>query len=435
MDPAARIAELELSRANLLTQLAAVQRQYHAHERKWRDYEEQFILPCFTWAEEVGFDLRKAVSDNPGKNCVVLFVERLRQMLAEAERDHGFSVRVQEAIKRYAEGDKDAFAGRKVPWVDELLAWRDKFNEVTAKVAKCHDILDAAKVTNADGTHPQLLPRLQMLVAERDRLRTENEKLLARDKEWWRAATVLLSAPGEDSEEARLGWSALSALKLGSAWSDVPEPVQKIMCDQRDAALARCAELKEQCDKLFAAIQKHYAQKADDRCWLDDVELYKAAGLPTGDYDKVGSPSEMLKNCERFVTLRCSGGGPWKSYAELEAENERLKQMVLERYGANVVAHWRDKMATEMHRRGWVDAAAFVREVSTNLDESQREADRLLAENSALRAALKEALDYVAPSVTDALKEYSGSESAERANDAVRAVRHRLAALLGTPPG
>ena len=44
---------------------------------KWRTYEREYILPSFAFAEAIGFDLRKAVSDNPGKNSVALLVEYL----------------------------------------------------------------------------------------------------------------------------------------------------------------------------------------------------------------------------------------------------------------------------------------------------------------------------------------------------------------------
>lgn len=77
--------------------------------------------------------------------------------------------------------------------------------------------------------------------------------------------------------------------------------------------------------KLRAAVAKHHAQKADDRCQFDDDELYAAAGLPAVDR-RVGDKVAMLANCARFVERRCEGGGPWKSYAELEAENAQLRE-------------------------------------------------------------------------------------------------------------
>jgi hypothetical protein len=39
-------------------------------EQKWQEYERDYILPCFKWADEMGFDLQEAVLKNPGHNCV-----------------------------------------------------------------------------------------------------------------------------------------------------------------------------------------------------------------------------------------------------------------------------------------------------------------------------------------------------------------------------
>jgi hypothetical protein len=44
------------------------------------------------------------------------------------------------------------------------------------KIKMAHDLLDAAQVFNADGTHPQFLERLRMLIAECDRLRKAGPK-------------------------------------------------------------------------------------------------------------------------------------------------------------------------------------------------------------------------------------------------------------------
>lgn len=83
---------------------------------------------------------------------------------------------------------------------------------------------------------------------------------------------------------------------------------------------------------LVDAVRRHHSQKADDRCWLDDNELYAAAGLPQADVT-VGGPSAMLKNCERFVTLRMEGkAGAWRSYAELEEEITKLKGLANPRH-------------------------------------------------------------------------------------------------------
>lgn len=82
--------------------------------------------------------------------------------------------------------------------------------------------------------------------------------------------------------------------------------------------------LRAELEKLREAVKKHHDQRADDRCFLDDAELYAAAGLESADV-RVGDKDAMLENCKRFLAQRCEGGGPWKSYAELEAENAHLR--------------------------------------------------------------------------------------------------------------
>lgn len=103
---------------------------------------------------------------------------------------------------------------------------------------------------------------------------------------------------------------------------------------QLEAVLALRAErdrLATELAGIRAAIQKHHDQKADDRCWIDDLELYKSAGLPMHD-PFVGDKAAMLENCKRFINNRCGEGGDRKSYVELEKElaeanaaNERLQ--------------------------------------------------------------------------------------------------------------
>lgn len=91
--------------------------------------------------------------------------------------------------------------------------------------------------------------------------------------------------------------------------------------------LGECSRSVNERDHLLNAIKEHHSQKADDRCWMDDDKLYEAAGLSPVDR-RVGDKAEMLRNCERFLERRCESGGPWKSYAELEEENERLRSLL-----------------------------------------------------------------------------------------------------------
>lgn len=96
-----------------------------------------------------------------------------------------------------------------------------------------------------------------------------------------------------------------------------------------DLASAATEELRTEVERLRQAIRKHWAQKCEDRCFLDDGELYAAAGLPPADV-RVGDKAAMLANCAAFIEKRCAAGGPWKSYAELEAGSARQAARVRE---------------------------------------------------------------------------------------------------------
>lgn len=76
------------------------------------NYEREYILPCFTWARELGIDLQKLVLDNPGHNCVELLVKHLpekvrREALEEAAKIvdgwGGSQSRIAPAIRALAE--------------------------------------------------------------------------------------------------------------------------------------------------------------------------------------------------------------------------------------------------------------------------------------------------------------------------------------------
>lgn len=86
--------------------------------------------------------------------------------------------------------------------------------------------------------------------------------------------------------------------------------------------------LSAEVEKLRNAIEKHRNQKADDRCWMDDDELYSALNDGIKCDRRVGSTIAMQQNCERYIRNRCERGGPWKSYVELEAEIKELKRQI-----------------------------------------------------------------------------------------------------------
>lgn len=94
-----------------------------------------------------------------------------------------------------------------------------------------------------------------------------------------------------------------------------------------DQALAsQSAEVKQ----LRNAIRNHRDQRGDDRCWMDDRELYAVLPEGTGDADlRLHGPEEMLENCKRYIASRQNPSQPYVSpqreIKRLQVENESLK--------------------------------------------------------------------------------------------------------------
>ena|SRR5258706_11303088 len=87
-------------------------------------------------------------------------------------------------------------------------------------------------------------------------------------------------------------------------------------------------DARNQLVTLLDAIKYAHEQRADDRCWMDVAKVYEAAGLPPPD-TSVGDKSKMLANCMRYVDRYCTeGDSAWRSYAELGADNDLLRQRV-----------------------------------------------------------------------------------------------------------
>lgn len=74
---------------------------------------------------------------------------------------------------------------------------------------------------------------------------------------------------------------------------------------------ARIAELE-------AAIRKHRDQRGDDRCWLDDQELYTVLGDKPADFT-LPPREEFLGNCARFWECRQRHADPVVALAEYKA--------------------------------------------------------------------------------------------------------------------
>lgn len=116
-------------------------------------------------------------------------------------------------------------------------------------------------------------------------------------------------------ESDPLAEAGLLAARLLAALAEAGEA-------QRRAA-AEAARLAGENARLMAAITDVHGQRGDDLCWMDTDRIFAAAGLPVPDR-RVGDKNAMLANCARYVETMCAGGG-WRSYAELEADNERLR--------------------------------------------------------------------------------------------------------------
>jgi hypothetical protein len=85
-------------------------------------------------------------------------------------------------------------------------------------------------------------------------------------------------------------------------------------------------------DRLKGAIRKHRDARGDDRCWIDDLELYRIIGDGDVDPSILALPSkcEFLESCSRFWSQRQHPDDQTidphpMTIAQLEAEIDRLK--------------------------------------------------------------------------------------------------------------
>lgn len=82
--------------------------------------------------------------------------------------------------------------------------------------------------------------------------------------------------------------------------------------------------LKDEVIRLRDAIRSHRDEKGHDRCWLDDIELYKS--LPEGTFgiDLALPPKEeFIKNCERYHAHRQDPTNPALTFIR-QAKKEPL---------------------------------------------------------------------------------------------------------------
>ena len=88
-----------------------------------------------------------------------------------------------------------------------------------------------------------------------------------------------------------------------------------------DVAIAEIVSLHGEIEALETAIRRHRDYRGDDRCYLDDRELY--AVLPEGYEPPAKDTAVTLAQCERFIACRQDPAteyvSPQRRIEELEA--------------------------------------------------------------------------------------------------------------------
>jgi hypothetical protein len=98
---------------------------------------------------------------------------------------------------------------------------------------------------------------------------------------------------------------------------------RRLTDDEFDTVCARAEQAESERNALQAAIRKHRDERGDDRCWLDDEELYKV--LPEGYTPPPRDTAVELANCERFIACRHN---PATEYVSPQREIDRLRKLV-----------------------------------------------------------------------------------------------------------
>ena len=88
---------------------------------KWRDYEENYILPCFAWARDAGIDLPTLVSEAKG-NCVERLVQTLRAQRDEARKRLVQTLRAQGDEARTKLAAEPTWDDRPDEWTEAVKA-------------------------------------------------------------------------------------------------------------------------------------------------------------------------------------------------------------------------------------------------------------------------------------------------------------------------
>jgi chromosome segregation ATPase len=144
-------------------------------------------------------------------------------------------------------------------------------------------------------------------------LRTRAEKAKEISQQWFAAA---------DKERTR-ALKAEAALQLhSSSTQGLRDQVEQLTerLDRMKWAAKVADNEKAAREKAETAIRKHRDQRGDDRCWMDDEELYKI--LPEGYTPPLRDSAVELKNCQRFIDCR---NNPATTYVSPQRMIEELR--------------------------------------------------------------------------------------------------------------
>ena len=126
-----------------------------------------------------------------------------------------------------------------------------------------------------------------------------------------------------------------------------------------------CEHLSLEIERLRTAIRTHMHMRGDDRCYLDDHDLYQV--LPEGDTRPAEDSAVTLANCLRFIECRQQG----REYISPEREIEHLRKENMKLRG------WNIEMARKtVQDRQWERLEA---DNTTLHHENRRLKDRLIA--------------------------------------------------------
>lgn len=179
--------------------IANLQESLALATRKWTEYEQEYILPCFVWAERLGFDLRVLVSENPGKNCSELFAERAVARIAALEAELATLKRGEPTDKELmaaaidAQRRADKYAKTIAGLEAELAQYKDvgkwtpsdEENWLRGKVAT-----QAAKIVVSDAQQDELRELLRGIADQHSRTADRGRC----DCEWHQKVALILEA-------------------------------------------------------------------------------------------------------------------------------------------------------------------------------------------------------------------------------------------------